>query len=144
MPFGFTLIGAYHVDGRPLERRRLVVALELRRFDVARATLAGFVHAEEIASRARATGIVAFGRRRLAAYRIRFSDAHGRRCALDFGHDASRPPIVALTELRGTIGCEPGGQIGSLTLRFDWRSLLAPTRSFENEVDYLSSIRQRF
>ncbi len=144
MPFGFTLIGTYYADGRPLERRRLVVTLEPRRFELARATLDGHVHAEGIALCAPAAGIVAFGRRRFAAYRIRFPDARGRRCQLDFGHDASRPLIVALTELHGTIGCEPAGRVGPVTLRFDWRSLLAPTRSFEIEVDNLSSIRQRF
>lgn len=144
MSFAFTLIGTYHPQGRPLERRRLVVSLEPRRFDLTSAGLDGLVHAEGLAPRASASGVVVFGRRRFAAYRIHFSDALGRRCELDFGHDPSRPLIVALTELRGTIECDAIGRVGPLTLRFDWRSLLAPKRSFETAVDDPSSIRQRF
>jgi hypothetical protein len=123
---GFTLVGAYRHDTRPLDFRRLEVKVYFRPPSLAlgMARLDGFVHAEGISESAHAVGEVRLSRFRIL-YRFDFASDDGYGVALEFSHDLPRLTVRALTELEGQLTrIDDGSVLGRARLRFDVRRVI--------------------
>jgi hypothetical protein len=127
------LLGAYHLEGHPLDQRRLLVETELP-LDVAigvfvgggESKLTAYISAEEIATRAFGEGMFRVVRGRgeetsEASADVTFTGDDGRHYVLALTAPFGWHGIRGLTEIQGTLTRVPG-TIAVARLRIDWRA----------------------